>query len=53
VASVPKNCNGIDLIISTTNIPYKLDVPVIRGLNLLTGIGEDDTLKKIYDILIK
>ncbi|WP_196594216.1 PTS sugar transporter subunit IIB [Pectinatus sottacetonis] len=53
VASVPKNCNGINLIISTTNIPYKLDIPVIRGLNLLTGIGEEDTLKKIYDILVE
>lgn len=51
VASVPSFAKDADLIISTTNVPYELDVPVIYGLSLITGIGEDEVLEKIVTIL--
>lgn len=51
VASVKSNSDGIDLIVSTTNIPYELDVPVINGLPLITGIREEKVLNEIYNIL--
>lgn len=51
VASVKANCDGVDLIVSTTTIPYELDVPVINGLSLITGINEEKTLDKIYELV--
>lgn len=53
VASVQSNLSGVDLVISTTNIPYEIDTKVIRGLAFLTGIGEDKVLEEIYDELTK
>ena len=43
-----------DLIVSV-NSKLKLnnDIPVISGISLLTGIGQEDTLKQIVDILKK
>lgn len=42
---------GADLVIVTTKIPYKLDVPTLRGLPLITGVGEDALLAKIKEII--
>lgn len=55
VASLPSMAdpNEVDLVVSTTQVPYDLKVPVVNALSLITGIGADDTLKKIYDILNK
>lgn len=51
VASVPAHEGKVDLIVATTKIPYQVSAPVVRGLPLITGIGEEQTLEKIYDIL--
>lgn len=51
VAAVPSNSEGADLIVSTTNIPYQLNIPVVNGLSLITGIGEDEVLENILSIL--
>lgn len=51
VASVKSNSDDADLIISTTNIPYELEVPVINGLPLITGIREEKVLNEIYEKL--
>lgn len=51
VASVPNNSDQADLIVSTTNIPYELDVPVINGLPIITGVGEEKVLNTIYEAL--
>lgn len=48
VASVKSNSENADLIVSTTNIPYELDVPVINGLALITGIREEKVLEDVY-----
>lgn len=51
VASVQSNSDNADLIVSTLKIPYELDVPVINGLALITGINEDKVLNSIYSEL--
>ncbi|WP_270578806.1 PTS sugar transporter subunit IIB [Caldibacillus thermoamylovorans] len=51
VSAVPSNSEGVDLIVSTTNIPYKLDVPVVNGLAIITGFGETEVLNQILSIL--
>lgn len=53
VASVQANSEDADLIVSTTKIPYDLPTPVINGLALITGVGEDKVLNAIYDKLIE
>ena len=53
VASVQSNSEDADLIVSTTKIPYELKTPVINGLALITGIGEDKVLNSIYDKLVE
>lgn len=51
VASVQQNSDEADLIVSTTKIPYELETPVINGLALITGVGEEKVLNAIYDQL--
>lgn len=51
VASVQTNSEDADLIVSTTKIPYELATPVINGLSLITGVGEEKVLNSIYDKL--
>lgn len=53
VASVQSNSDNVDLIVSTTKIPYELDVPVINGLAFITGINEEKVLVSIYEKLIE
>ena len=51
VASVPGNCDNVDLIVSTTNIPYEIDVPVVNGLPIITGVREEKALAEIYRVI--
>ncbi|MCL5045993.1 MAG: PTS sugar transporter subunit IIB [Actinobacteria bacterium] len=39
--------DGADLVISTTQIPWQLGIPVIRAHSLLTGLGEAQTIEEI------
>lgn len=45
--------DGADLIVSTTILGNKYDVPTINGLPFITGIGEEETLKKVAEELKK
>ena len=45
VTELKSYVHGADLIVSTTIIGNKYDVPIINGLSFITGIGEDETLK--------
>ena len=51
VASLPSNTEGAAIVVSTTKVPYELDIPVVNGLPIITGIGEDKVLEKIVSIL--
>ena len=44
---------GADFIVATVEINKNYGIPVINGVPLLTGIGQDDTIKKILDELNK
>lgn len=51
VAAVKSAAANADLVIATTKIPYDLGVPTLRGLPLITGVGEDELLAKIKQIV--
>jgi PTS system galactitol-specific IIB component len=51
VSEVPSLAKDADLIVTTTPVPKDLTVPVIQGLPFLTGIGKDQVLKQIIDVL--
>lgn len=40
-----------DLIVATTEVPAGLSVPSVRGLALLTGVGEDSVYQQIDEHL--
>lgn len=39
--------DSADLIVTTTPVPNDLDVPVIRTLAFLTGIGKEEVIEEI------
>ena len=51
VSAVQDRAKKAELDISTTKIPYELGVPTLRGLPLITGVGEDELLAKIKEII--
>jgi len=44
---------GIDIVVTTSPIPGEIKVPVIKGVPLLTGIGEDECIQEIVDAVSK
>lgn len=44
------NRGGIDFVVSTSPIPGKISVPVIKGVALLTGFGEDECKDEILRV---
>ena len=44
---VRSELNGIDLVVSTTQLPADLGVPAITTLAFLTGLGKAEALDKI------
>lgn len=43
----PKLGDGFDLIITTVTLPHGVQTPVINGVPLITGIGEEKALADI------
>ncbi len=52
-AEVPALAKEFDLVVTTTPVPQDLGVPVIQTLAFLTGIGKDQVLDQIAEILRK
>ena len=50
-AEVPSLAPSADLIVTTTPVPSDLGVPVIKTLAFLTGIGKEQVVQQIFDIL--
>lgn len=49
---IPSKADQVDVIVTTGKYDKgNLDKPVISAMSLLTGIGEEDTIKKIIDQL--
>jgi len=51
VAEVQAHLDGVDLIVTTTQLSGNFGVPIIKTLAFLTGIGKEDALKQIIDAL--
>lgn len=48
VASLPEyDLKDADLIVATTNVPYDLEIPIIKALPIITGIGADAVYEDI------
>ena len=41
---------GIDFVVSTSPIPGTIKVPVVKGIALLTGFGEDECIAEIKKV---
>lgn len=41
---------GIDFVVTTSPIPGEINVPVVKGVALLTGFGEDECLEEIRNV---
>lgn len=50
VAELPSKVNNADLVVTTTSYTND-EVPVIRALSFLTGVGIEEDVKKIIEIL--
>lgn len=50
VAELPAKIGGADLVVTTTSYESD-DIPVIRALSFLTGVGIEADVQKIIDIL--
>ncbi|MBT7040172.1 MAG: PTS sugar transporter subunit IIB [Bacteroidetes bacterium] len=42
---------GADLIVTTSQLRFEPEIPVLKGLAFLTGIGKDELLQEIIEIL--
>jgi PTS system galactitol-specific IIB component len=45
--------DGADLIVTTSQLRFDPGIPVIKGLAFLTGIGIDQVMAQILDVLKK
>jgi galactitol PTS system EIIB component len=51
VVEIPSYAPDADLVISTAQVPFKIDVPVVDGIPFLTGLGVKEVVDKIEAIL--
>lgn len=51
VPEVPDLAHNADLVVSTAQVPYDLDIPVIDGIPFLTGINQEEVIDKIENAL--
>ena len=50
IAELPSKINGADLVVTTT--AYESDeIPVIRALSFLTGVGMEEDIAKILELV--
>ena len=47
ILEIPSKAADYDLIVATTQVNAKLDIPVIMGMSFLTGIGIKETVDEI------
>ncbi len=50
-AEIRSYISGVDLVVSTTQVPTDLGVPVIQTLAFLTGIGKEAVIEQIAKTL--
>ena len=42
---------GADLIVTTSQLRFEPDIPVLKGLPFLTGVGKEKLIEEILEIL--
>lgn len=47
VPEVPDYADEADLVVSTAQVPYELDIPVIDGVPFLSGVGMEEVVDRI------
>lgn len=43
--------DGAVLIVSTAQVPFETNIPVVSGVPFLTGVGKEKTIEEITNIL--
>lgn len=51
VSEVTDYADLADLVVTTAQVPFELNVPVINGLPFLTGLGIEEVIKEIIQAL--
>lgn len=51
VPEVPEYADNADLVVSTAQVPYDLDIPIIDGIPFLSGVGTKEVIDKIEQVL--
>lgn len=51
VQEIQSHIDGAVLIVSTAQVPFETEVPVVSGVPFLTGVGKDKTIEEIKNIL--
>jgi PTS system galactitol-specific IIB component len=51
VTEVPSLAPDADLVVSTAQVPFDINVPVVDGIPFLTGIGVQEVIEKIESLL--
>ena len=51
VVEIPSYAPDADLVVSTAQVPFNLNIPVVDGIPFLTGLGVKEVIDKIEAIL--
>jgi len=51
IIDVASEAVGLDLIVTSTLLKADVGIPIIRGISLLTGVGEKETIEEIVRTL--
>lgn len=51
VPEVPDYAEDVDLVVSTAQVPYQLSIPVIDGIPFLSGVGIEEVVDEIEQVL--
>jgi PTS system galactitol-specific IIB component len=51
VPEVPALAPDADLVVSTAQVPFDIDIPIVDGIPFLTGMGEEEVIHKIEELL--
>lgn len=51
LAEIPSNIIGASLVIPTSMVRRDYGIPMVVGMPLLSGIGEEETIEEILNIL--
>lgn len=53
IPEVPDYADQADLVVTTAQVPFDLDIPVINGLPFLTGLGIEEVITEIEHTLLE